>query len=167
MLKEFEDRDLIIGIPDIARLAQVPIEQVAHLLRAGLVPARKINGTYVMTRSSLDTMDRAASKQNASRGNFHRLVKRLERESAYVDDGRDLLVGVLVKHMAQNLSKAESQEVMKYLVAKYVRAATDARQMTGDEIVTFAMKHYGVSRKFVQEASIMALADTIAIPSFP
>jgi hypothetical protein len=48
MLKEFEDRDLIIGIPDIARLAQVPIEQVAHLLRAGLVPARKINGTYVL-----------------------------------------------------------------------------------------------------------------------
>lgn len=161
--------DLIVGLSAIAREVGKSERETLLLLQgskglpdetrfAGFIPHRKIGGDYVTTRSDLMSV---ACYDDAEQGDFRRLASRLREEELQRHDGRKFIADYLEgrgKDRQIEIRPRDDRAVLAVLVEKYLAAATRESGLSASDAIAYAMKHYGVTRKYATEALARSVA---------
>ncbi len=98
-------------------------------------------------------MEAAKSRIDAMDFDFRRLAKRLRKEAARKQDGRDILADYLEGKLRQpaHRSPRVRTKLAQQLVADFVRAAKQDR-VPWSEIIRLAKEQFGVSERYVYAA---------------
>jgi hypothetical protein len=101
----------------------------------------------------LEKMEAAKSRIDAMDFDFRRLAKRLRKEAARKQDGRDILADYLQGKLPRRAHRPKSirQKLAQQLVADFVRAAAKDG-VSWSKIIRLANEKFGVSERYVYAA---------------